>query len=161
MTVVNRYKAAGRQTMLEFQFTVDVDLITTDSITFSFDTNNLLKQMFPNDLEGTAVGSDAYRYLDCREWYNNAEVSNSRLTCLLYFGNNVANPPTPGNLTIKFTKNFYGWSSSRTIKIMVANVQNPVDVGLNTGVEVTINKWCQNQHNLPCPTYEARGFYVT
>ena len=55
------------------------------------------------------------------------------------FGNNVANPPTPANLTIKFTKNFYGWSPSRQIRIMVANVQNPVDVGLNTGVKVTIN----------------------
>lgn len=81
--------------------------------------------------------------------------------CFLQFGNNVANPPAPANLTIKFTKNFYGWSSSRTIRILVANVQNPTEVGLNTGVTVTINKQCENQHNLPCNTYEARGFYVT
>ena len=44
---------------------------------------------------------------------------------------------------------------------MVANVQNPTDVGLNTGVKVTINKPCTNPSNLPCNTYEARGYYVT
>ena len=45
---------------------------------------------------------------------------------------------------------------------MVANVKNPVDVSLNTGVKVSINNvQCSNQHNLPCNYYEARGYYVT
>ena len=65
LTISNRYKAAGRQTMLDFSFTVDVNLGSTDSIVFSFDTSNLLKQMFPNDVEGNA-GAETYRNLDCR-----------------------------------------------------------------------------------------------
>ena len=80
---------------------------------------------------------------------------------MLNFGNSLSNPPTPANLTIKFTKNFYGWSPSRTIRILVANIMNPVAVGLNTGVNMAINTYCVNQQNLLCTVYQARGYYVT
>ena len=66
MTITNRYKAAGRQTMLDMSFVVDVDLGTSSEVVFTFDTNNLLNDMFENDLEGTGVGTATYRYLDCR-----------------------------------------------------------------------------------------------
>jgi hypothetical protein len=66
MTITNRYKAAGRQTMLDMSFIVDVDLGTSSEVVFTFDTNNLLNDMFENDLEGTGVGTATYRYLDCR-----------------------------------------------------------------------------------------------
>lgn len=126
MTITNRYKAAGRQTMLDMQFLVNVNLNSNSEIVFTFDTNNLLTDMFEDDLEGTGKGSDTYRYLDCKEWNTLTEVSNSRIVCLLYFGDKLANPPKPANLTIQFTTNFYGWSSSRNIRILVANVKNPV-----------------------------------
>ena len=88
-------------------------------------------------------------------------ISNSRIVCLLYFGNNLATPPIPASLTISFTKQFYGWSSSNNIRIVVANVLNPSTASLNTGIKANINLYCENQQKKPCSTYEARGFYVT
>lgn len=161
MTITNRYPAAGRQTMLDLSVSVDVNLDSNSEMVFTFDTNNLLNNMFENDLEGDGTASRTYRYLDCREWNTLTEISNSRIVCLLYFGDRLANPPKPANLTIKFTTNFYGYSSSRTIRVLIANVKNPVLAGLNTGVRLSITNYCENQHNLPCSTYEARGYYVT
>jgi hypothetical protein len=142
MTIANRYTAAGRQTMLDMQFTVDVDLGTSSTVVFTFDTSNLLTKMFENDLEGAGTAGQAYRYLDCREWSTMTEVSNSRIVCLLFFGNNLSNPPRPANLTIKFTTSFSGSSSARNIRILVANVRNPATVGVNTGIRVSINNYC-------------------
>jgi len=88
-------------------------------------------------------------------------ISNSRIICLLYFGNNLANPPIPANLTIAFTKAFSGSGSPSNIRVMIANVLNPSTVNLNTGIKANINIYCENQQKLPCSTYEARGFYVT
>jgi hypothetical protein len=66
MTITNRYKAAGRLTMLDLQFTVDVDVPAgTSQLVFTFDTNNLLNDMFANDLEGFGTNGLTYRYLDC------------------------------------------------------------------------------------------------
>ena len=73
----------------------------------------------------------------------------------------MANPPLPANLTIKFTKPSYGWSSSNNIRILIATVKNPSMIGLNVGVKVNVNLPCENQKNLPCSSVEARGFYVT
>ena len=52
LTIVNRYKAAGRQTRLEFQFKGDVNLNSGHQIVFTFDSHNLINQMFASDLEG-------------------------------------------------------------------------------------------------------------
>lgn len=52
LTINNRYKAAGKRTVLDLSFTIDVDANTGDKLVFSFDTSNLLYQMFANDLEG-------------------------------------------------------------------------------------------------------------
>jgi len=66
MTITNRYKAAGRLTMLDLRFDVDVDVpATTSQLVFTFDTNNLLNDMFANDLEGAGTNGATYRYLDC------------------------------------------------------------------------------------------------
>jgi hypothetical protein len=66
MTINNRYPAAGRQTVLDLSFTIDVDADSGDQLVFSFDTSNLLYQMFANDLEGQGTNGATYRYLDCR-----------------------------------------------------------------------------------------------
>jgi len=50
LTVNNRYPAAGRLTMLDLLFTVNVNVVVGSQIVFTFDTNNLLNQMFANDL---------------------------------------------------------------------------------------------------------------
>ena len=55
LTIVNRHPAAGRKTSLDFSFGVDVDVDSGDWIEFTFDTHNLLENMFPNDLEGDPV----------------------------------------------------------------------------------------------------------
>jgi hypothetical protein len=81
---------------------------------------------------------------------------------LLNYGNNLANPPIPANLTIKFTKISYGYGSSEVIRILIANVMNPTTVGLKTGISVNVfASTCENQRNQPCSKYQARGFYVT
>ena len=46
MTITNRYPAAGRQTMLDMSFLVDVNLGTSSEVVFTFDTHNLLNDMF-------------------------------------------------------------------------------------------------------------------
>jgi hypothetical protein len=48
--LTNRYPAAGRMTMLDLQFEVDIDLSAGDEIELTFDTNNLLLDMFEPDL---------------------------------------------------------------------------------------------------------------
>ena len=50
MTITNRYKASGRATMLDLEFTVDVNVAAGSQLVFTFDTNNLLNNMFANDL---------------------------------------------------------------------------------------------------------------
>lgn len=90
-----------------------------------------------------------------------SEISASRIVCLLNFGNSLANPPVPANLTIKFSTSSNGWSSSNNIRILIANVMNPTTVGLNTGVTVNVFTPCENQQNQPCSLYTARGYYVT
>lgn len=88
-------------------------------------------------------------------------ISNSRIDCLLYYGNRLANPPIPANLTIKFTKTLNGYPSADLIRLMIANVRNPTTVGMNIGVKVNVNKYCEAVNNQPCHYFEARGFYVT
>jgi len=52
--------------MLHLQFIVNVDVPAgTSQLVFTFDTNNLLTDMFANDLEGVGTNGSTYRYLDC------------------------------------------------------------------------------------------------
>lgn len=88
-------------------------------------------------------------------------ISNTRIVCLLYFGNNLATPPIPANLTITFTKTFSTYTTSSNVRVLIANVLNPPTANLNTGIRANINIYCENQQKLPCSTYEARGYYVT
>lgn len=66
LTIKNRYTAAGKQTVLDLYWTSNVDISAGHSIVVSFDTNNLLNQMFANDLENAGTSGATYRYLDCR-----------------------------------------------------------------------------------------------
>jgi hypothetical protein len=50
MTINNRYPAAGRQTVLDLTFTIDVNAVSGNTIVLSFDTSNQLYTMFANDL---------------------------------------------------------------------------------------------------------------
>ena len=77
------------------------------------------------------------------------------------FGNSLANPPIPANLTIKFTTYSYGWSSNEIIRLLVANVKNPSTVGMNVGVTVNAFIPCTTQQNQQCSGNTARGYYVT
>lgn len=66
LTINNRYTAAGRQTVLDLSWTSNVDISSGQKLVVTFDTNNLLYNMFANDLEGVGTSGPAYRYLDCR-----------------------------------------------------------------------------------------------
>jgi hypothetical protein len=66
MTINNRYPAAGKQTVLDLSFTINVDASSGDTIVLSFDTSNQLYPMFANDLENQGTNGLTYRYLDCR-----------------------------------------------------------------------------------------------
>lgn len=50
LTIKNRYTAAGKQTVLDLYWNINADISAGHSIVASFDTNNLLYQMFANDL---------------------------------------------------------------------------------------------------------------
>lgn len=50
LTINNRYKAAGRQTVLDLQWSSNINAGSGDKLVVSFDTSNLLYQMFANDL---------------------------------------------------------------------------------------------------------------
>lgn len=50
MTINNRYPAAGRQTVLDLTFSINVNAVSSNTIVLSFDTSNLLYAMFANDL---------------------------------------------------------------------------------------------------------------
>ena len=56
---------------------MDVDVNAGDWFEFTFDTHNLLENMFPNDLEGDPVTGETYKVLDCREWNTNSYISPS------------------------------------------------------------------------------------
>ena len=114
-------------------FSVDLDLGSGDFIEFSFDTNNLLYSMFEKDLEGNAT-NEYYRYLDCREYGSSGNISASRITCILYFGDPTADPPKPAKLSIKTTRGYDGYPSPNTMRLLIANVKNPSTVGMNVGV---------------------------
>lgn len=66
LTIVNRYTAAGKQTMLQLTFTVLYDAIQPkDIIQVFFDSHSLLATMFPIDAEGSPDTADQ-RLLDCQ-----------------------------------------------------------------------------------------------
>ena len=50
MTINNRYKAAGRSTVIDLLFSVDANVPSGSQLVLSFATNNLLYDMFANDL---------------------------------------------------------------------------------------------------------------
>jgi hypothetical protein len=52
LTINNRYPSATQKTVLQFEFDVDIDLLSQDEIELTFDTHNLLLEMFKNDVEG-------------------------------------------------------------------------------------------------------------
>ena len=80
-------------------------------------------------------------------------VSPNRTICLLHFGNALATPPTPANLTVFFTQQYDCSSTPGDVRIVLANVLNPPTAGLNTGILATVNFYCETQQNLPCSQY--------
>lgn len=160
-TFSNRYTAAGKQTMLYVGFTVDADVGSGDEISITFSSNSLLYNMFPVDVEGTDT-SLGYKYLDCREISTNSYISNSRMTCLLYYGDNLATPPTPARLSIPLQNTINGYTSGATlISFMIANVQNPTTAGMAAGAEVKLLRTCKNPRNEKCVVTYSRGYYYT
>jgi hypothetical protein len=126
----------------------------------TFDTNNLMLNMFANDIENNPVTGEVYRALDCRE-YSGGYISSGRMTCIMYYGDNSLNPPRPAKLIIPLTLNQDTWNWPGWIRFMVANVQNPSTVGMNVGVQMNVMRACQNNINKNCSRYAARGWYVT
>jgi hypothetical protein len=66
ITIKNRYTAAGKPTVLDLFWVSNIDIYPGYTLVVNFDTNNLLYQMFANDLEGVGTNGATYRYLDCR-----------------------------------------------------------------------------------------------
>lgn len=83
------------------------------------------------------------------------------MKCLLYYGDNSADPPVPAYLVIPIVKTLNGSPTPFTMNFMVANVKNPSTEGMNVGVILKMYKKCTNKHNLKCALLEARGYYVT
>lgn len=50
LTITNRYPAAARQTVIDLQWTSNINANPGDKLVVSFDTSNLLYQMFANDV---------------------------------------------------------------------------------------------------------------
>ena len=117
--------------------------------------------MFSNDLEDEAVSGETYKFLDCREWSSNSYISNSRVRCLLYYGDSLSNPPTPARLVVPLEKTISGYSGTDNVRFMVANVKNPSTEGMNVGVEMRILRPCVNKENEKCSLFAAKGYYVT
>ncbi len=126
----------------------------------TFDTNSLLYDMFANDIENNPVPGEVYRFLDCRE-YANSYISSTRMRCIMYYGDNTANPPRPARLVIPLELNQNTWSFPGTVKFLLANVRNPTTAGMNVGVQMNIMAPCSNTFNKNCSIYSARGWYVT
>ena len=161
LTINNRYPAAGRKTMLEFSFMMDVQVNTNDWMEFTFDTNNLIDDMFANDLEDQAVDGEEFKVMDCREWGSNTWISSSRMSCYLYYGDNTASPPKPATLVVPLDQNTDGFTASDNYRFMISNIKNPDVVGMNVGVQMNIFRTCENEHNKKCSVYAAKGWYVT
>lgn len=54
--------------------------------------------MFANDIENEPVVGESYRFLDCTEI--TGYISSGRMRCIMYYGDNTANPPKPARLVI-------------------------------------------------------------
>ena len=80
---------------------------------------------------------------------------------MLYFGDRTQDPPKPAKLSIRTTRTFNGYPNIYSIRLLVSNVKNPTTVGLNTGVELNVQRDCTNSANEKCPWYTARAYYVT
>lgn len=155
LTVVNRYTAASRATMLELSFTiVDAVVNPNDIIQLFFDSSDLLATMFPIDVEGSpdALGE---RLLDCQE-PGTTLISATKLVCLVKYGSTSANPPTPAVLSIPVA-NTIGLGT--TVTILIANVMNPT-TPIVTGVTLRIQRLCRNRRNEFCPVFVSTGYYT-
>jgi hypothetical protein len=146
--------------MLIIGFTVNVNAIVGDEISVTFSTNSLLYNMFPRDIEGIDA-TLGYKYVDCREIGSNAYISITRMSCLLYYGDNTTSPPTPARLSIILLNAINGFNSPVLVTFMVANVMNPTTPGIAAGVEVKLQRVCQNSRNEKCVLAYSRGFYYT
>jgi hypothetical protein len=125
--------------MLDLKIRPNQNTAAGSTLVLTFSTNNLLNNLFANDLEGLGTVGSTYRYLDCSEWSGYSQLSSSRILCLLYYGNNLASPPVPANLTIQFSQAF---GANNYIRIVIANVLNPSTVGLNVGIKANVNIYC-------------------
>lgn len=79
----------------------------------------------------------------------------------MYYGDNLASPPTPARLSIFLTNSINGYPTPDTLSFMVANVQNPSTAGMAAGVEVQLLRTCKNPRNEKCVVTYARGYYYT
>jgi hypothetical protein len=50
LTITNRYPAAGQLTMLDLQLLPNINISPGSNLVFTFPTNNLLNNLFANDL---------------------------------------------------------------------------------------------------------------
>lgn len=56
------------------------------------------------------------------------------MRCLVYYGDNTANPPTPARLIVPLEKSIDGYSGTDNFRFMIANVKNPSVENMNVGV---------------------------
>lgn len=83
------------------------------------------------------------------------------MRCIVYYGDNTANPPKPARLVIPLELSHNFWTWPNTIKFMLANVRNPTTVGMNVGVQMNVMRDCTVNINKNCSILAARGWYVT
>lgn len=83
------------------------------------------------------------------------------MRCIVYYGDNTANPPRPARLIIPLERSLDTWTWPGTVKFLIANVRNPTTVGMNLGVQMNIMRSCDNTFNKNCSRYSATGWYVT
>lgn len=107
LTIRNFNPGISATTILDLQFTINVDLVSGDYIEVSFPTTNLQTTLFELDLEGTEPGLLS-KVLDCSEYGTNTLLSNSKLECEVVLGKRTAVPSVHSRLLISITKAING-----------------------------------------------------
>ncbi|EWS73605.1 hypothetical protein TTHERM_000252299 (macronuclear) [Tetrahymena thermophila SB210] len=153
---------AGQKTAIRFSFTMNYDkAVQGDQVWIEFQTFDRLNKVFKNDL---GLGfSDISDKIDCQERFGFHKISNQRIVCYIFKGNqNLLAPKrgTPVLIKILIQKDI---PSTELVDFWIAYAENPITVGQVAGIKLSVRRDCRDDSpHFNCILYHAEHqYYVT
>ncbi|KAL4462643.1 hypothetical protein ABPG74_000473 [Tetrahymena malaccensis] len=150
---------AGQKTVIRFSFTMNYDkAVQGDEIWIEFQTFDRLNKIFKNDL---GLGfSDISAQIGCSERFGFNKISNQRILCYVFKGNQNLQVPKRGIpviIKIPIQKDI---PSTELVDFWIAYIENPIIVGQVAGIKLSVRRDCRDDSpHFNCILYHAEHQY--